>query len=439
MEVILIKAAQFILSLTILVTLHEMGHFFAAKFFKIKVDKFYIFFNPWFSLFKKKIGDTEYGLGWLPLGGYVKIAGMIDESMDKEQMEKPPEPWEYRSKPAWQRLVVITAGVIVNFVLAMVIYSMIMMVWGDQYISMKKTKYGIVTNEVGLDLGLQNGDKIISIDGYKPERMGEIFEKVILGKEVIVDRNGQIIKLAVTDEFKGSVVNNKKRLEVRPRMAFVVSEVIKGSGAEKAGMKSGDELSKINGNPVMFIDEATDILKENKNKSIDLEVIRGDDLVTLTAQVSDDAKLGVGLALDKTILASKKYGFLESIPAGTVKAANKLSSYVKQFGLLFNSETKAYKSLGGFKSIGNLFPGTWDWRAFWELTAFLSVMLAFMNILPIPALDGGHAVFIIWEMITGKAPSQKVLEYAQMVGFLLLITMMIVANGNDFGLFSWLD
>ena len=440
METILIKAAQFFLSLSILVVLHELGHFTFAKIFKTKVEKFYIFFNPWFSLFKFKWGETEYGVGWLPLGGYVKIAGMIDESMDKEQMKKPPQPWEFRSKPAWQRLFILLGGIIVNFILAFVIYIGVLFAWGEEYLPTDNVKYGIMTDSTGLAIGLQNGDKILYVGGKKVEDFNKIPAEILLDqpKTITVLRNYDTVEIPLKKDVLSKIINNPYFLA--PRIPFVVAAVLDTAPAAKAGIKPGDKVIAVNGQDAMFVDEVKKIFSGNKNKEVKLTVVRGTDTLQIPVKVNDKGMIGVALDMDLTKYFELKhinYSLLEAIPAGFEKTIKVTGSYVKQLKLIFSPETEAYKSVGGFIMIGKIFPGVWDWKAFWNLTAFLSLMLAVLNLFPIPGLDGGHVMFTLYEMITGRKPSDKFLERAQMVGLIILLALIIFANGNDiFKLFN---
>jgi len=434
--IILIKAAQLLLSLSILVIIHEFGHFIFSKAFKCRVEKFYLFFDPWFSLFKFKKGETEYGIGWLPLGGYVKISGMIDESMDKEQMKLPPEPWEFRSKPSWQRLIIMIGGVLFNLILSVVLYSAILFVWGDQYIPTKNVKYGIVVSETGKEMGLRNGDKIISVDGKEVEIFSKIVPTIIIdgAKTIEVQRNEEKITIPVKDEIIPKLLKDKYFISLRIPFACKIVDFGKDSPARDAGLEIDDEILAINGSGFQFYDQFADTLAMSKGKTISVLVKRKGAEKTVTVNIGVLGVLGIQREYNmeevfefKTI----KYGFLESIPAGIYRGYSEIGNYLKQFKLLFAPETKAYESLGGFIAIGNIFPGVWDWESFWTLTALLSVILAVMNILPIPALDGGHVLFLLFEIITGRKPSDKFLEYAQIVGMVILFSLLIYANGND--------
>ena len=439
--VFLIKAAQLLLSLSILVIVHEFGHFIFSKAFKCRVEKFYLFFDPWFSLFKFKKGETEYGIGWLPLGGYVKISGMIDESMDKEQMKLPAEPWEFRSKPSWQRLIIMIGGVLFNLILAVVLYSAVLFVWGDQYLPTKNAKYGIAVSETGKEMGLRNGDKIISVDGKEVEDFSKIVPVIILNsaKTIEVKRNEETIIVPVKDEIIPKLLkDNKFIISLRIPYECKVIGFGKDSPARDAGMEIGDEILTVNGFGFQFYDQFADTLAMSKGKTINVLINRKGSEKSIPVKIGVLGVLGIqreykidGLFEFKTI----NYGFLESIPAGISTGYFAVGDYLKQFKLLFAPETKAYESLGGFIAIGNIFPSVWDWESFWNLTAFLSIILAVMNILPIPALDGGHVLFLLFEMVTGRKPSDKFLEYAQIVGMVILFSLLIYANGND--LWKW--
>ena len=437
----LIKASQLLMSLSILVILHELGHFIPAKLFKTRVEKFYLFFDPWFSVVKKKIGDTEYGIGWLPLGGYVKISGMIDESMDKEQMEKPAEPWEFRAKPAWQRLIIMLGGVTVNLLLGIFIYSMTLFVYGDKYLPNENLTDGVwCVNEMATELGFESGDKFIAADGEKIERFSEVLEKVITSKTITVERNGVSKNIEMPIDVIDMFLNNGNQQLFYPRIPTVVSGFSENSNAKKAGLKKKDVLVAINGVSLTYYDEFKNELANYKSEEIIVLVDRGGEELTINVNVNEDGMLGFRPAnlslkqleeLNLYSLESNKYGFFESFPAGYNKAIKKLNSYIDQFVLILSPSTGAYKGMGGFGAIGSLFPATWNWEVFWNLTAFLSLMLAFMNILPIPALDGGHVVFLLYEIVVGKPAPEKVMEYAQMVGMILLLSLLVFANGND--------
>nr|WP_295875123.1 RIP metalloprotease RseP [uncultured Chitinophaga sp.] len=436
-EVILVKAGQLLLSLSILVVLHELGHFIPAKLFKTRVEKFYLFFDPWFSLFKIKKGETEYGIGWLPLGGYVKISGMIDESMDKDAMALPPQPYEFRSKPAWQRLIIMIGGVTVNVLLAFFIYAMILWHWGEKYLPTDAVKYGIAVDSLGQSIGLRDGDKIIGVNHQKIEQFNAITAQVILqeAKSIEVVRDGQEQSIAIPDGFIRALLKQKEPFAYI-RVPYYVDRFEKGSIAEKSGLfKPGDQMLSINGLSVPYFSDFAKELRKHKNEQVSIGVLRGKDSVVIPIQLDDKAKLGIYPQDPEKFFSfkTKTYTLLEAIPGGFKMSVDKLVKYVQQLRLIFVSkEVKVSESLGGFMSIGNLFPEAWDWLTFWEMTAFLSIILAFMNILPIPALDGGHVLFLLYEIITGRKPSEKFLEYAQIAGMIILFGLLLLANGLDF-------
>jgi len=435
--IILIKILQFVMSLSILVIIHELGHFTLAKFFKTRVEKFYLFFDPWFSLFKHKKGDTEYGIGWLPLGGYVKISGMIDESMDKEQMKLPPQPWEFRSKTSWQRLLIMTGGVIFNFIFAMLIFILVLFAWGETYLPTANVKYGIVTDSVGYAIGLRNGDKILSVDNQHVENFMEITSDIVLNnrKTIQVERDGALTIIEIPKEYIPKMLKGKGQIDSRiPFGPYVIESFGKKSPARTAGANLNDQLIGLNNKKFTYYDEFQKYLFDNKDRPVVLNLLRKSDSINVSVTPDSLGMLGIGrsVALGQIFeLKTIKYGFLQSVPAGINKGIKTISDYLKQFKLIFSKHSKAYQSLGGFITIGNIFPGVWDWQRFWNLTAFLSIILAVMNILPIPALDGGHVLFLLFEVITGKKPSDKFLEYAQIVGMVILLALLLLANGND--------
>jgi regulator of sigma E protease len=437
METFLIKALQLILSLSILVIVHEFGHFLFARIFKIRVEKFYLFFNPGFSLFKfkPKNSDTEYGIGWLPLGGYVKIAGMIDESMDKEQMALPPQPWEFRSKPAWQRLLVMVGGVLFNILLAIFIYAMILFYWGDNYISFKDMGRGMAYSEVVLNAGFENGDKVISADGKELKmRMDKTLDMNTLlqfanAKEIVVERNGREVTINPPADLGDQIIASKK-MAYDILVPAVVDSVFSKSIAEKSGLMAGDSIVALNGNAIVSLSDLRKGLGDNLNSTVNLDFYRGDSLYKTSAQLDSVGALGFTTSFDGIIKRTHHdYNFFESLPAGVVLAKETLTGYIAQFRFVFTKE--GVSNLGGFGAIGGLFPATWDWQAFWLMTAFLSVILAVMNILPIPALDGGHVMFLLYEVITRRKPNEKFMEYAQVAGMVFLFALLIYANGND--------
>lgn len=433
-----VKAGQLILSLSILVVLHELGHFLPAKWFKCRVEKFYLFFDPWFALVKKKIGETEYGIGWLPLGGYVKIAGMIDESMDKEQMKQPPQPWEFRSKPAWQRLIIMIGGVTVNLLLGFFIFSMILFTWGEDYLPAKNLTYGVYVDSLGEKIGIRNGDHIVSVNGKEVENFNKLSGDFILNEAttIQVQRNGQMLDLKVPEGSIRTLINRKGDPLARPAYPAVIDSVLPKAKFTQNALQRGDTIIALNGSPVNSFAEFQEKLSVLKNSGISIHVVRptGD---TTEVKAKTDEKGLVGFRPvpgDKFLkVEHRTYTFAESLPAGVAKGWETLIMNLKNFKLLFTSkEVKASESLGSFISIGNMFGEQWDWERFWSMTALLSIVLAFMNILPIPALDGGHVIFTLYEMISGRKPGEKFMEYAQMVGMILLLLLMAYALGLDF-------
>ncbi len=436
MEIVLIKAAQLVLSLSLLVIIHEFGHFMFARIFKTRVEKFYLFFDPWFSLFKIKKGETEYGVGWVPLGGYVKISGMIDESMDTEAMKLPAQPYEFRAKKTWQRLLIMVGGVTMNFILAFVIYIGILYAWGEQYLPTANVKYGIEVDSVGMKIGLQNGDKILSVDNVPVENFRKVIPTVILDKAqtIQVDRGGQKVDVEISDDDLALLIKSKGVLSYRIPFDYKVAKFVKGSPAKEAGLKIGDQILGIDSLTYEYNDQFRTMLRESIGKKINLNVLRDKQKMIITMIVPETGALGIQLDQDLSKLFELKtieYSLIESIPAGITKGISTINDYLKQFKLIFSPKTKAYESLGGFIAIGNIFPGAWNWFDFWNMTAFLSIILGVMNLLPIPALDGGHVIFLLFEMITGRKPNDKFLEYAQIAGMVLLLTLVLYANGND--------
>jgi|TARA_B110000196_G_scaffold295561_1_gene285329 regulator of sigma E protease len=437
----LIKASQLIMSLSILVVLHELGHFIPAKLFKTRVEKFYLFFDPWFSLVKKKIGDTEYGIGWLPLGGYVKISGMIDESMDKEQMQKPAESWEFRAKPTWQRLIIMLGGVTVNLLLGIFIYAMVLFAYGSKYLPNDNLTDGIwCVSPLAKDLGFETGDKIIAVDENKPLGFNGVFESLLYAESVTLERDGVTKELALPSNFIAQLLESEEKRLFAPRIPTVISGFTTNSNAKNAGFKKKDRIVSVNGVQTKYFDEFKFELQQNKGENISVGINRFGKEILLSVDVTNEGMIGFmpsNLSLNQLeeleiySLNSATYSFLESLPAGYHLAIKKLGSYINQFKLILSPSTGAYKGLGGFGTIGSLFPGKWHWQSFWEMTAFLSLMLAFMNILPIPALDGGHVMFLLYEMLVGKPAPEKIMEYAQMVGMILLLSLLVYANGND--------
>lgn len=437
MEQVLIKAAQLLLSLSILVVLHEFGHFAFARLFKTRVEKFYLFFDPWFALFKTKKGDTEYGIGWLPLGGYVKISGMIDESMDKDAMKLPPQDWEFRSKKPYQRLLIMLGGVMMNFIFAFIIYIGVLFAWGEQYLPTENAIHGIVVNEIGEQIGLQNGDRVISVDNIVIENFHRIIPTVILdnAKTIQVERKGEITDVQISDDDLALLIKSKQTMSFRYLFNFVVDGFSQNSIGKTAGLEKGDKLLAINEHEFTYYDEFQKGLKANADKEINLSILRNGKEEIIQMQLDERALIGImpeaNILLQDIKFKTLEYGFMESIPAGFKRGITTIQDYLKQFKLIFSSKTKGYESLGGFIAIGNIFPGAWDWYSFWNMTAFLSIILAVMNLLPIPALDGGHVTFLLYEIISGRKPGDKFLEYAQIGGMILLLTLVVYANAND--------
>lgn len=432
--VILTKALQLILSLSILVLLHEFGHFIFARIFKTRVEKFYLFFDPWFSLFKMKKGDTEYGIGWLPLGGYVKISGMIDESMDVEQMKQPAQPWEFRAKPAWQRLLIMLGGVLVNFILALIIYAGVLFVWGEDYLPTKNMKYGIAADSLAIQAGLQSGDHVLAVDGKTIDNYAEISLAVILNqaKTITVKRDTQVLNINLSPDLVAKLIRQKGFISVR--IPFIINDFTKDSPAKVAGMQAGDRILAINGDSAKFFDEFRQKISNYKNQEVTVSVDRKGEPIQFKIKVPETGLLGIypdGNLSKFFTLEHTNYGFFSAIPAGITKGFQTIGDYIKQLKLIFSPKAKGYEQLGSFLTIGSIFPGVWDWQSFWSLTAFLSIILAIMNILPIPALDGGHVLFLLYEMITGRKPGDKFMEYAQITGMVILIALMLYANMND--------
>ena len=444
-----LQAGYLIFSLSILVIVHEFGHFITAKWFKCRVEKFYLFFDPWFSIFKKKVGDTEYGIGWLPLGGYVKISGMVDESMDKEQMKLPPEPWEFRSKPAWQRLIILLAGVTMNVLLAFFIYAMVLFKWGETKLPIASAKDGIwVTDSLMYNIGLRNGDKIEAVNGEPIKYFDDIPGKILLGRQITIERDGKEQTLTVPINMIEQLVEKKGKRGSRlvmPRAPLLVGpyDATDTTAAKTAGLRGYDKIVEVDSTPVTYFDQLAGYLQHKKGDTVTLSVLRNGQPLQLKALVDNEGKIGINgfsLAQYDSLgifkLETKTYSFLSSFPAGVKETGKQLDFYIQQFKMILNPETGAYKGLGGFKTMASIFPSSgWDWEAFWKITAFFSIILAFMNLLPIPALDGGHVVFTIVEMITGRKPSDKFLEYAQIAGMVILFALLIFANGNDW--FGW--
>ena len=435
-----IKIGQFLLSLSLLIVLHELGHFIPAKLFKTRVEKFYLFFDIKYSLFKKKIGDTVYGIGWLPLGGYVKISGMIDESMDKEQMAQPPQPWEFRSKPSWQRLIIMLGGVTVNFILAYVIYVFLSFAYGDKDTNVNSLKDGYWIESPTLnDIGFKTGDKVLAINDNPIIKDSDIGKNIISAKTITIERDNAEKTIALPEDFLGQLSTRQKRGLFEFRIPFMIGEVADSSVNKSVDLKKGDILVSFNGEELKYYDQLEARKKDLKNASIEVEILRGENTLKRTLKTNERAELGIRPAYDESRFAelgyfdliTTEYTFGESFGAGFSKFTGQISSYGEQLKAIFTPSTGAYKGVGGFKAIYDIFPGTWSWQAFWILTAFLSIMLGVLNLLPIPALDGGHVMFLLYEIISGRKPSEKFLERAQMVGFFILIALVLFANGND--------
>lgn len=430
---ILVKTGQLLLSLSILVVIHELGHFTLAKIFKTRVEKFYLFFNPWFSLFKYKKGETEYGVGWVPLGGYVKISGMIDESMDTESLKQPPQPWEFRSKPAWQRLLIMVGGVLVNFIAALLIYWMLLYSNGEQYIPVSNAKYGLYFTELAHEIGLKDGDVVKKADNYPVEAIEDITKYIILeeAQTLSVKRGDSTLTINIPKGYTQRLISEGKKGFANIQIPFVIDSVVPGNPASLAGFIKGDSIISINNQPAGYYHQFVGIIGNYKNQEVTITVKRDTAILDLLCKVTENGKIGVG---NKPIteyfqIKTLEYGFWAACPAGIKKGFSILYNYVRQLKLIFTKE--GIKQVGGFGTIGSLFLPVWDWVAFWSLTGLLSIILAFMNILPIPALDGGHVMFLLYEMITGKKPGDKFMEYAQITGMLILLTLLVYANGND--------
>ncbi|MFD1062460.1 RIP metalloprotease RseP [Winogradskyella litorisediminis] len=435
-----IKVSQFLLSLSLLIVLHELGHFIPAKLFKTKVEKFYLFFDVKFSLFKKKIGETVYGIGWLPLGGYVKIAGMIDESMDKEQMALPPKPWEFRSKPAWQRLIIMLGGVTVNFILAYVIYFFISFGYGDADVKVDSLKDGYwIEHPILNEAGLQTGDKVLKINDNAIVNDSDIGQFLIEAETITIDRNGEIKTFDLPEDFLGQLSSSGNKDLFEYRVPFMVANIADSSANKTKELKKGDIIKSINGKELVYFDQLEETLNGLKNTTVNTEILREGKILNKELVLNEDGAFGIQPyrvhpdfeKLGYYEVFRREYTFGESFAAGGEKFKNTITNYFSQLRAIFSPKTGAYKGLGGFKAIYDVFPDVWSWYSFWKLTAFLSIMLAILNLLPIPALDGGHVMFLLYEMISGRAPSEKFLERAQMIGFFILIALVLFANGND--------
>lgn len=438
---ILIMVGQLVLSLSILIVLHELGHFIPARLFGTRVEKFYLFFDAWGgSLFKYKKGETEYGIGWLPLGGYVKISGMIDESFDKEQMAGEPQPWEFRSKPAWQRLIIMLGGVTVNFLLGFFIYAMVLFTWGEEYLPNQNAVYGIYVDSLGQEMGLRDGDKILAIGDESFDKFDNrtLIRAIVINNvnSVTVDRDGQKVVVPIDEKFTSMLSSYKfKNFGLfGPRYPFIVRQVAKGSPAEEGGMQEGDQLLALNGQSTPYAIDFVKAISEHQEQDIKVEVLRNEkDTVTLDLKTDENAKLGIANKTQYEVLGSQtqEYSFGEALPAGFRKGTGFLSDQMKAFGQMFRGNIKVKDSLGGFGTIAGMYGREWIWERFWQMTAILSLILAFMNLLPIPALDGGHVMFLLYEVVTGQKPSDKFMEIATIVGFVIVIGLVLYANGLD--------
>lgn len=439
MEVV-VAIGQLILSLSILVVLHEFGHFLPARLFNTKVEKFYLFFDPWFSLFKFKKGDTEYGIGWLPLGGYVKIAGMVDESFDKEQMKQEPQEWEFRSKPAWQRLIIMLGGITVNVILGFILFGMVKFVWGDNYLASKDAVYGIAVDSMGIELGLQNGDKILMVGDQEFDNFNDAFitQGIVIdgAKEILVERQGTEVSIPVAPEFSQilSAYENKDKALFAPRIPFIIGKVAEDTPAERAGLMANDSIIGLNGQALNYHDEFKAMIEGLDSTEVSITYVREGVTDTTMLTTSSTGTIGVlTYSYDYFFpLSTKKYSLGEAIPAGVTTGINFLGSQVKAYKRIANNDIKLKDSVGGFYSITKMFGSNWIWVKFWTLTASLSLILAIMNLLPIPALDGGHVMFLIFEIITGRPPSDKFMEIANVFGLIVVLGLMILVNGLDF-------
>jgi len=435
-----IMVGQLMLSLSILIVLHEMGHFFPARLFGTRVEKFYLFFDPWFSLFKYQRGETEYGIGWLPLGGYVKISGMIDESFDTEQMKQAPQPWEFRSKPAWQRLVIMLGGVTVNFILGFFIYGMVLWAWGEEYLPNENVKYGIFVDSLGQEMGLRDGDHILSVGGKPFEKFNDrqVVREIIINSAntIEVERDQQKMDIAIDPKFITMLASheNKDKALFSARVPFVAAKLVKGSPAEQAGIRENDEVIALNGTPTPYFSDFFKIARGLKSEEVTVKAVREKkDTLDFEMTTTENGTVGI-YPYGVTYFFNterQEYTLAQALPAGVVMGWGFLRDQAKAFGQIFRGRIKASDSLGGFGTIGAMFGSEWQWERFWRMTAILSLILAFMNLLPIPALDGGHVMFLLYEVVTGRKPSDKFLEYATMIGFILVLGLVLYANGLD--------
>lgn len=435
----LIMAGQLMLSLSILIVLHEMGHFFPARWFGTRVEKFYLFFDPWFSLFKYKKGDTEYGIGWLPLGGYVKISGMIDESFDKEQMQGEPQPWEFRSKTAWQRLIIMLGGVTVNFILGFLLYGMVLFIWGEEYLPSENVVYGIHADSLGQEMGLQDGDRILKVGDQPFERFNDriVVREIIINNvsSLTIRRDNREMEIPIDEKFVGLLASheNKNKRLFTPRFPFRIQEVVKGSPADQAGLQAEDRIIALDGQATPYYNDFARQVMDKQGKPIRVGVLRDQDTLSLSMTTTEDGKIGVAAYSPLYLLGTerKEYSLAKALPAGFVQGWGFLTDQFKAFGQMFRGKIDPKESLGGFGSIASMYGNQWVWENFWRMTAILSLILAFMNLLPIPALDGGHVMFLLYEMVTGRKPSDKFMEYATMIGFIIVLGLVLYANGLD--------
>jgi len=436
MDPFLIKAIQLLLSLSLLIVLHELGHYIPAKIFKTRVEKFYLFFDVKFALFKKKIGETEYGIGWLPLGGYVKISGMIDESMDREQMAKPPQPWEFRSKPAWQRLIIMLGGVTVNLLLGFVIYMMVLFVWGSSYVTPDDMPRGFAVAEEFKEFGFEDGDRILRVNGEEFENSLDINRHLFMrdvNSITVLRQNGEEETISIPEDIGSRMFEEGVMLPFIPIQNAVLDSVVADRAAGIAGLRKGDSLISFNETEIGYWHELSPLSEDAKDKEVELVFKRDGEIMSTKITPDEDGLLGV-TSMREFDIQTREYGMAESISEGFKFGYWTLHDYVAQFKYVFTA--KGATQVGGFGAIGSIFPDAWNWQGFWMATAFISIILAFMNILPIPALDGGHVVFLMYELVTGRKPNEKFMEYAQIVGFFILIALVLFANGND--IYRWL-